>query len=117
MLGCVVATRCLLVCGNELLKSSVESLISVQPNLEVICASASTKDELLPVLQVYRPDVLISDDLMDFGDAADLHQSLKAFPDLLMIMINSCDNHLQIFEKKDVLISRASDLIALIQDR
>ena len=81
-------TRVLLADDHPLVISALTTLLSKQPDLEVL-GSASSYAELWDVLADGEPDVLVLDIGMPEGDAVDaLHRMKRRHPDVRVLMLS-----------------------------
>jgi chemotaxis response regulator CheB len=107
--------RVLIIRSNQLLAAGVESLL-LQKN-DVILMSVALNNEMAIRAEIgtFRPDVLILDESQVDPDLAVLLTLIKDFPDLRIVVVNTDANKLHIYEKHDVFVKKAKDLIAFVQ--
>lgn len=109
-------TRCLLVFANELMFVSVMSLLKSQTDLELVGVSPPSEKELFEAIDFYKPDILILDEMNTTDQSTRPLHPLLRYPDLRVITLNQKDNLLHIYQKRDVTVTRITDLVSVIYD-
>jgi chemotaxis response regulator CheB len=109
-----MSTRCLLVFANELMFVAVMSLLKSQPDLELVGVSAPNEQDLFQAIDFYKPDILILDESNSPGQSTRPLRPLLYYPELRVITLNHEDNLLHIYQKRDVMVTRITDLVSVI---
>jgi hypothetical protein len=111
-----MSTRCLLVFANELMFVAVMSLLKSQPDLELVGVSAPNEKELFQAIDFYKPDILILDESNSPDQSTRPLHPLLHYPELRVITLNHEDNLLHIYQKRDVMVTRITDLVSVIHE-
>ncbi len=108
--------RVLIVENQLLLGAGVQSLLTGEADLEVIGISPVNQAELVQEIRRFRPDVVVIDKVTHLADANKLVAFLKTHPKLRVVVVSASDNMVCVYNKQQVLVSQATDLIHLIRD-
>jgi DNA-binding NarL/FixJ family response regulator len=107
--------RILVVHGENLLISGVESLLTHESDLTVMGVRNSSRSYFLQEVNQFHPHVIILDESSLLSDLTFLHYLLKNCPDLRVIVIDEGDNLIHIYEKRVVSVAQGTDLINVIR--
>lgn len=69
---------------------------------------------LMEVIATYCPDVIVIDDQLLASYATRLLQISRKHPQLRVISMSLSDNHLYIFDQKQMLVSQSKDFLSLV---
>lgn len=108
--------RVLIVENQLLLGAGVQSLLTGEADLDVIGISPVNQAELVQEIRRFRPDVVVIDKVTHLADANKLVAFLKNHPKLRVVVVSANDNLVCVYNKQQVLVSQATDLINLIRD-
>lgn len=109
-------SKTIVLLGQEdLLSSSVELLLGAQKGWNVVNVPYDTNlDTLSNVVDKFNPDVVVIH-LGNCTGALNLPADLfRNIPDLRVITFSSKDNLIEIYNKQNVIVKSASDLISVI---
>lgn len=111
-----VKLKKVIVWGKEdLLSFSVISFLSAIKDWEVInLSNGQGIDDLIWEVETIHPDAIIMYQRYCAMSAYLPAQLLSNYSDLTVITINSDDNSIEVYNKKQILIREASDLISAI---
>jgi len=105
-----------LVWDTELLMAKgVEFILASETSLEVIGIESKEEADLLNAVERYQPDAVVlcdSDRLLKENSV--LMKLLTGFPNLWVIMVSSEDNRIKLYNKRELLLTQASDLSNII---
>lgn len=104
----------LLVENDLLLGAGIETLLSREPNIEVIGISSCDVDELIERIRYLRPEVIILDEAIYLSYSSRLLVLLHLYHKLRLIIVSTDDNLVHIYDKKDVLLTEITDLVNIV---
>jgi chemotaxis response regulator CheB len=107
--------RVLVIIREELLALGVESLLKSDKNLNIISSGPGFNVRLDEKFADFQPDVLVLDEKLGLVDLASLVFLIEDCPKLRIVIIREDDNLAQIYDKQEMTITKASDLLAAIQ--
>lgn len=108
--------RVLIVEHQLLLGAGVQSLLTGEADLDVIGISPADQLELVQEIRRFRPDVVVLDEVTYLANPTKLLVFLKNHPKLRVVVVSANDNLVCIYNKQQVLVTRATDLINIIRD-
>jgi hypothetical protein len=106
--------RVLIVHSGLILTAGIEDILARQKNLIVKGISSQEYSAVLREIAVFRPGILILDERPKPGDLTVLFERLKGDPNPKIICVNKHNNRIVIYEKTEIEVTRASDLIEII---
>jgi hypothetical protein len=111
-----MASTCVLITQQaELLDRALASmLLSSTTKHELVTSTAQTLDELMVEISDLMPNVIVLGESTPLAARDTLAPLLMAYPELRVIVISEDTNWLHIFHKKDLLLTRQSDLLDII---
>jgi DNA-binding NarL/FixJ family response regulator len=109
--------RVLVVENQILMGAGVQSLLGVQADLEVMGISPRDQAELAGEIRRLRPDLVVVNKDSHWVDPTNLLAVLQDYPALRLVVVSANDNLVCIYDKHQVLTSRASDLLGIIRKR
>ncbi len=107
--------RVLIVEHNSLLGAGMESLLNNASDLYSAGVTPNSKDELIQSISEFQPDVVILDKTSSLINSVGLSVLLKNHPKLRVVAVSANDNLLHIYNKQQVLIMQAADLVNIIR--
>jgi DNA-binding NarL/FixJ family response regulator len=106
--------RVLIVDNGFLLCAGIQKLLARHPGLNVLSSSPKNQAELIQKIRCARPDVVVLDGLTHPFDVANF-TLFSADAELRVVVVNANDNQVRIYGKREVLITRAVDLINILR--
>ena len=106
--------RVLIVQNELLLGAGLQALLAHETDLEVIGISPHDQAELAQDIRQIRPDIVFLDEDSYLVDAGELLILLQDLPKLRVMVINTNDNLLHIYDVQQVMILSTTQLINLI---
>jgi DNA-binding NarL/FixJ family response regulator len=106
--------RVLVIQSDRIMGDVLISLITRQDNLDVVSRSISTPLDLIEEVSCIKPDVIILDDQGQFACHTDLQVLLETIPDLKIVVLNSNNNHVEVFSKSEVFINTAKEFFEIL---
>jgi DNA-binding NarL/FixJ family response regulator len=107
--------RVLIIRSNQLLASGVESLLLQKNNMIVKSAALDDEKSIWAEIRAFRPDVLILDESLVALDTPALLSLIQDFSNLRIVVVDIRANTLHIYDKRDVFVKQADDVIKVIQ--
>ena len=113
----MMKSKTIVLWGREdLLSSSVEIFLTTQKGWRVINISNEENfDALLVAINKVHPDVVI----IHLGNCTSVlnlpTELFRSLPDVKVITLSSKDNLIEIYNKQNVIVRSASDLISVIE--
>ena len=98
-----------------LLGAGVEFLLANEADLKVIGIAAEGETGLLKAIERHQPWVAILDEDDFPKDDIIWGLLLTDYPDLRLILVSTEHNYVQIYQKRDLLLKKASDLAEIIR--
>jgi DNA-binding NarL/FixJ family response regulator len=109
--------RVLVVDNQILMGAGVQSLLGGQADLELVGISPCDQAELAGEIRRLRPDLVVLDRDSQWVDPTRLLAALQDYPKLCLVVVSADDNLVCIYDKQQVLTSRAHDLLGIIRKR
>jgi len=101
---------------GDLLSSSVELLLKAQKGWNVInIPNGNNLEALKKAMDKFHPNVVIIHQGSCTGDLKLPTDLLRNLPDVKVITLSSKDNLIEIYNKQNVIVKSASDLISVIE--
>ena len=107
--------RVLVISSKDILSVGVAGLLSREDDIEVINKNITDNSAFVSAMEELRPVVLIINESLLHADCSAIFGWLRDFPAWSVIVLNEQENLLHIYEKKEVVLGGASDLIAIIR--
>jgi len=98
-----------------LLNEAVQSLLSQQEDFLVLAEAVTSDEEMIQVIDAFRPDTIVLDGDTLKQSAKALRISFKAYPALRTVIVNMGENTIEICDKQTVTIQKPEDFIAAIR--
>ena len=106
--------RILVVESDQLLVAGVESLLNGERALKVKRVVIDDEVDLTKEIKIFQPSVLIMDDRLYFAKLPVLFGLIKDYPGMRVIVVNSVENRLHVYDKREILITSINDLLATV---
>lgn len=110
-----ILRKVLVVFDEPLLRAGVESLLTQDLELEVHCISLPNGDRLAEQLNLYKPEVVIVDENLKSVRLSGVFEQLENYPVLRVLVVNIRDNRLQIYDKREIVVTHTNDLLETIR--
>ena len=92
----------------------VSALRSSFPAHEMVTTNASDLESLITEISHLKPVVVLLGESMPLAAKDTLAHLLMCFPELRVIVVSEDTNWLHVFHKKDMLLTRQSDLLDIV---
>jgi len=109
--------RVLIVENQTLLGAGVHSLVGDETGLEVRGVSPHDRAELIRDIQSFQPDIVILNKASQLMAPLNLLAALEDHSRLQLIVVSADDNRVCIYDKRQLLVKRAADVIDIIRKR
>ena len=109
------STSVLVTQQPELLNQALASLLlNSNSTHAMVTSEARTLDELMVEISDLKPEVIVLGESKPLAARDTLAPLLMAYPELRVIVVSEDTNWLHVFHKKDLLLTRQSDLLDII---
>ena len=106
--------RTVLVVENDsLLGASVENILTRELGLNVVGVTPANEAALIQAIWHARPAIVILNEASSLTDAMNLMARLKDYPQLRVVVVNTDNNLVQIYDKRQVLATPDNNLPAI----
>lgn len=105
--------RVLVVENQRLLGAGIEILLSREAGLQVIGVTPEDEVALRQAISRSQPDVVVLDEATT--DSTRLWALLQDHPELRVVVVSADDGLVRTYEKRQVIVTRAADLTALVK--
>jgi len=95
----------------------ITALLSSVPENKVLTSNANDLEALITEISELKPDVILLGEATPLAAKDTLAHLLMCFPELRVIVVSEDTNWLHIFHKKDLLLTRQSDLFDIVYGR
>jgi hypothetical protein len=112
--GGIHMIRVLIWANGIFLSGVAEGLRTLDAGLEVIAVEAGANVDLPTIIVSYRPEVIILESCKIRQDTGILAHLLTGFINLRVILIGCDDNWIQVYQNREFILSRTSDLVEVI---
>jgi chemotaxis response regulator CheB len=92
----------------------VTALLSSIPEHSVVTTTANSLEALIAEISELNPDVVLLGEATPLAAKDTLAHLLMCFPELRVIVVSEDTNWLHVFHKKDLLLTRQSDLLDIV---
>jgi chemotaxis response regulator CheB len=92
----------------------ITALLSSIPEQKVVTSTANSLEMLITEISELNPDVVLLGEAMPLAAKDTLARLLMCFPELRVIVVSEDTNWLHVFHKKDLLLTRQSDLLDIV---
>jgi chemotaxis response regulator CheB len=107
--------RTLIISNGLLLSSVIECLLSHEEDLLIATTNKSRLNHLLEEVNKTQPDVLIVDNENYYQHVNVLDELIKKSPNLRLLIVDPKSNFVYVYEKKQITILCAEDLLNVIK--
>lgn len=105
----------LVIENHILIGAGIQSFLAGEADLAVTGISPSDEIELAREIRRLRPDIAVIDKDSRLVDPTDLLFRLEDYPKLRLVVVSANDNRVCIYDKQQLLTSRARDLLDIIR--
>lgn len=111
--------KCILAIQEQTLMNQalVSALLTSIPEHCLITSTAKNVDALVTEISELKPDVVLLGEATPLAAKDTLAHLLMCFPELHVIVVSEDTNWLHVFHKKDLLLTRQSDLLDIVYGR
>jgi DNA-binding NarL/FixJ family response regulator len=102
------------ILSEFLIGKGVESLLSREMELSVTSILYDGDDGVIDHIERYQPSVVIMDESLLNGSSRNLFNQLLLYPKLRVLVLSVQDNRINIYDRKEILVSQSADLISAI---
>ena len=95
----------------------INALLSSVVEHKVLTSTANSLEALITEISELKPDVILLGEAMPLAAKDTLAHLLMCFPELRVIVVSEDTNWLHVFHKKDMLLTRQSDLFDIVYFR
>lgn len=95
----------------------ITALLSSVSENKVVTSAANDLETLITEIAELNPDVILLGEATPLAAKDTLAHLLMCFPELRVIVVSEDTNWLHVFHKKDLLLTRQSDLLDIIYYR
>ncbi len=110
-----VGQRVLIVENGLLLGAGIKNLLSREADLDLVGLTPSNEAELIKNIKLFKPEVVILDEATYLTNAIRLLALLKNYPELRLVVVNTNNNLMYVYDKQKRLVSQATDLVNVIR--
>lgn len=108
--------KVLVVINKLLFGVGLESLLSHEEDLNVKSVPYENKKALSEEIRRYEPHVVLIDESIKLATRPNLLDILTGFPNIRVLVVNTKENRVQVYDKKDIQIARSMDFITAIKN-
>ncbi len=114
--GAVKKYRVLIVEEDSLFTNAVKLLLVLQEHLEIVGAVFLDIQAISAKIEQTEPDVIIISDHIATANAQLIMTLLKTYTYLRIITFNLDDNHINVYDNREVDVTTVNDLVSAITD-
>ena len=107
--------RVLVIQSDIVLAIGVESLLLREKDLNMIVRSLGDGTGLREEFERFQPEVLVVFENTDLSDLQLLINLIKDFANMRIVVLDADGDRARVYDKHDILIKEASDLIATVR--
>lgn len=108
-----ILKRVLVVHRDLLLGIGIESLLEREKDLLVMGIAITSN--MNSDIENFHPNVIVLDETLSFGDLNRIFETLQDGPELRVMVINLQNNHVTVYDKREISITQSNDLIYAIK--
>ena len=105
----------LVVINKLLFGVGLESLLSTEKDLNVKSIPYQNEKTLSEEIQHYKPHVVLVDESIKRTTLPKLLDVLTGLPNIRVLVVNTKENKVQIYDKHEIDIIRSRDLISVVK--
>ena len=107
--------RVLIVENKLLMGAGIERMLQNKADFEVWGVMPTDGPTLVQEILRTRPDVVIMEESPYLVDSTTLFFLLKELPELRLVVVNTEDNLIHVYDKYQIMLTHATDFMAVIQ--
>jgi chemotaxis response regulator CheB len=107
--------RVLVVRGDHWLSAGIESLLAREKDFELVGVSLDDESDIFDVLEKFKPEVIIVDEIIRHSHLITLLSFLKDNSKMRLILVSVRDKFIYLFHRQEILVSSVGDLFAVIR--
>jgi len=101
--------------SEQIVAMGIESQLKNAEGLNLKTIPAGDEQAIIEEIQRHRPEIIVANSNTHFLTNPWLEKHFKASSQLQIIVVQTEKNSIQVFHKKEYVITKGSDLIAVIQ--
>ncbi len=109
-------SRVLIVEEDSLFTNVIELLLILQENLVIVGAVSSDIQAITAMIKQTQPDVIIISNDIATANAQLIMPLLKRYSHLRIITFNLDDNHINVYDNREVDVTTVHDLVSAITE-
>ncbi len=90
-------------------------MLSREMDLNVTSISYDGDDIVIHHIERYQPSVVVIDESLMLNNSGNLFNRLLDYPRLRVLVLGVKDNRINIYDRKEILVSQSADLISAIR--
>ena len=90
-------------------------MLSSKDDITVVAVPLNGHADLCQAIELVHPDVVIMDEDLLNAHHIELLKLLRGFHELRLVVFNAGDNHIQIYDKREILVRQLSDFFNAIE--
>lgn len=107
--------RILIVEDELLLGAGIKSLLTGETDLDLLDSCSGDEAELAEEIRRLQPNVIILDQNSNLVDLGKLMSWLDGYPELRVVLVNANLDLVEIYDKRQVVITQVADFIATVK--
>ena len=108
--------RVLVVINKALFRVGLESLLSQYKELDLKTIVYQNDKALVATIKDFQPEVILVDEGVQINDMPSVLGILSDYSNIRLLVVNSRENRLQAYEKREIPISRSEDLFNAVNN-
>jgi len=108
--------RVLIIINKLLFRVGLEGLLSREDDLRIQSVNFNPGRSLSEQIRGYEPDVIVVDESLKFSPTASFIDLLMGLPNIRVLVVNTRENKVQIYDKHEIQIAGSLDLISAIKN-
>jgi len=114
-----MSIKCILAIQEHSLMNQalVTALLTADEEHSVVTSTADSVEKLVTEISELKPSVVLLGEATPLAAKDTLAHLLMCFPELHVIVVSEDTNWLHVFHKKDLLLTRQSDLLDIVYSR
>jgi len=95
--------------------AGVEHILGHDNDMHTIGLASTDSNEINQAIERLKPNVIIAEEKMPWVGSQKMFGLLMMFSKLRVVVVSKVENRLEIYEKKEILIERLADFIAVVK--
>jgi hypothetical protein len=108
--------RVLVVINKVLFRVGLESLLSQQKEWDLKTIVYQNDNTLVAAIKDFQPEVILVDEGVQIKDLPNVLGIFSDFPEIRLLVVNSQENRIQVYDKREIPISRPEDLFNAVKN-